>query len=257
MAESIEVDGSKCTQIGVEDGSTGLNVFDRLFIDRVEVFPSAGGLNPTEIAVSQLAHGFSIGDVLYNNGTLYAKAKADDSATSNALGVVVLVTDANNFVLQGGGFADVFSGLTPGTQYYLSPTVAGAATSTRPSTPDAVVPIYASHSSTVAFIASEEVSDEQWSVIEITASDSPYTLTRTRATIAADTTGGDIEILLPAVASSLGYRYDIAKDDISGNVLKITPNGSEQIIGEDFIELIGIERPSVTPVATSTRWIIV
>lgn len=76
--------------------------------------------------IVQNSHGFSIGNWVYHNGVNYQLARADIDATSDALGVVSFVTDANNFTLTVGGFVSGLSGLTAGSAHRISPTVAGA-----------------------------------------------------------------------------------------------------------------------------------
>lgn len=151
MTESIIVDGTKCTQIGDEDGDTGLNVFSRIFADRVEVFPSSGGVNPLEETISQTAHGFTVGQVLYPDGVTFSLAQANAAATSNAIGVVETVVDANTFIIKFMGQWQT-AGLTGGSVYYLSDSVAGGLTTTPPSSPNYVVPIYTAYSATRAII---------------------------------------------------------------------------------------------------------
>ncbi len=77
--------------------------------------------------------GADIGKAIYISGTnAYSLAKADDELKARAVGLLVAYTDANNFSYQTAGFSDVFTGLTGGTTYYLSPTTAGALTATKP-----------------------------------------------------------------------------------------------------------------------------
>jgi hypothetical protein len=85
-------------------------------------------------AINQTTHGFAVGDVPYYTGSAYAKAKSDADSTSEALGVVSVVTDANNFTLTMGGYVSGLSGLTAGTTYYLSDATAGLLTATQPTT---------------------------------------------------------------------------------------------------------------------------
>ena len=92
----------------------------------------AGGVELKQ-SVAQSSHGFSVGNVLYHNGTIFALADADAAATAEVVGIVQAVTDSNNFVLLYGGYIDTLSGLTAGTVYFLSGT-AGALTATEPST---------------------------------------------------------------------------------------------------------------------------
>lgn len=85
--------------------------------------------------MTQVAHGFVVGDVLRVDGTdVYAKAQADTEANAEVVGIVVAVADVDNFSLLSVGWLDGLSGLTAETVYYLSPTTAGALTATEPTT---------------------------------------------------------------------------------------------------------------------------
>jgi len=78
--------------------------------------------------VAQTGHGFSVKDVLYYNGTAYAKARTDDAATCDVIGIVSAVADANNFTITQAGKLTT-TGLTVG-QYFLSEATAGLLTLT-------------------------------------------------------------------------------------------------------------------------------
>src|SRR6056300_923785 len=56
---------------------------------------SGGGAS---VEVAQSAHGFVVGDILYFDGTEYAKAKADAENTAEVVGIVSEVPEADNFV---------------------------------------------------------------------------------------------------------------------------------------------------------------
>lgn len=108
------------------------------------VLPSwqAGGSGSgvaTVQSVSQAAHGFAVGDVVYLNSTTYTKAIATSTAAAEAVGIVSAVADADNFSLLMEGYITGLSGLTAGTVYYLSDSVAGALTATAPTTVGYVV----------------------------------------------------------------------------------------------------------------------
>ncbi len=91
-----------------------------------------------QIEVHQVAHGFTAGQLLYFNGSLYALAKADSASTSNVIGICQSVTDVDNFILVFGGIFGLSSLIVSGTIYFLSPIVAGGYTSTAPSIPTQV-----------------------------------------------------------------------------------------------------------------------
>ncbi len=84
--------------------------------------------------ITQASHGFSVGDVVYLNGATYTKAKADNTATAEAVGIVFTVTNANVFVLLTSGKVTGLSGLTAGLVYFLSDATAGLLTATQPVT---------------------------------------------------------------------------------------------------------------------------
>jgi hypothetical protein len=82
--------------------------------------------------ISQTAHGFAVGDVLYNDGSGYALAQADDVATAEVVGIVSEVADANAFALHYEGRIEGLSGLTEGSVYFLDAGTAGLLTATEP-----------------------------------------------------------------------------------------------------------------------------
>lgn len=96
-------------------------------------FDFGGVLTGFRTDINQTTHGFAVGDILYHNGTIFAKAKADDQATSDVVGIVSAVAGVNDFTLQNAGKISGLSGLTAGQGHFLSPTVAGGLTTTEPS----------------------------------------------------------------------------------------------------------------------------
>ena len=94
----------------------------------------AAGGGSSGTAVYQVAHGFSVGNVIYSTGTdTYAGAKADNATDAEVCGYVTVVTDANNFTYVTGGpvTAGVPSSLGV---YFVDPSTAGAVTLTEPTT---------------------------------------------------------------------------------------------------------------------------
>lgn len=111
--------------------------------------PSPGGSDSNIITVTQNGHPFNPGDVVYvitpvGGQATYDFAKADNFATSQAVGVVIEKINANQFMLQfsgynlqGGGVGgitvdDMGNPVVASTVYYLSPTNAGRVTSFNP-----------------------------------------------------------------------------------------------------------------------------
>lgn len=82
--------------------------------------------------ITQASHGFSVGQVVYLNGSTYAPARADVAATAEVAGMVSRVIDASTFELTICGEVSGLSSLTPGENYFLSASSAGAITATEP-----------------------------------------------------------------------------------------------------------------------------
>lgn len=92
-------------------------------------------------------------DLVYRTASgTYAKAKADADATSEVVGIVSAVADANNFTLNPGPRVTGLSGLTDGTVYFLSDATAGLLTATAPTTLGHVEkPVLVADSATTGF----------------------------------------------------------------------------------------------------------
>jgi hypothetical protein len=106
--------------------------------DGFEAFTVGEGSGTTvEVTVAQNTHGLSVGDIIKSSGSAnaFAKAKADSSANAEVVGIVSVVTDANNFKYVSHGY--ITTGVptaTAGTVYFLDPSTAGALTATEPTT---------------------------------------------------------------------------------------------------------------------------
>lgn len=95
-----------------------------------KVSGGGGGSGETiAISVSQVAHGLSVQDAIYFDGTNWIKAQAD-ALTTLGIGVVQAVADANNFTVVTDGKITGLSGLTTGNWYYVSDATAGLLTLT-------------------------------------------------------------------------------------------------------------------------------
>ena len=100
---------------------------------------------------TQASHGFSVGDVIRHNGTIWVKAQADSAANAESLAVCETVSDVNNFTAVTHGKITL-SGLTAG-MYYLSAATAGATTQTPPVADGTVnKPVFYAISATVAYV---------------------------------------------------------------------------------------------------------
>lgn len=81
--------------------------------------------------IESASHGFSPKEVLYYNGTNYIKAI---SSAQDTLGFLfVSEADANTFTIVQAGYVSGLTGLTPGSYYYVSQSVAGEITNIKPS----------------------------------------------------------------------------------------------------------------------------
>jgi hypothetical protein len=83
-------------------------------------------------AVTQTAHGFTVGTPIRFNGSAWVKSQANTEANARVHGIVATVVDANNFTYKTGGIIPVNPGV--GVLCYLDPTTAGSYTTTRPAT---------------------------------------------------------------------------------------------------------------------------
>lgn len=114
---------------------------------------SIGGGGTTD-RITQGSHGFVLGDVLYLNGSTYAKAIASAANTAEVVGVVSRVLDSSTFDLTLSGEVTGLSGLTAGEVYFLSPSSAGGLTITEPNTIGQVsVPVGIASSTTSLYVA--------------------------------------------------------------------------------------------------------
>lgn len=78
---------------------------------------------PTQVSmiVTQAAHGLSVGQAVYINASgKFVAASGGTYAKSQVLGIVGQVIDASTFQLVTSGVVTGLSGLTPGSQYYVS-----------------------------------------------------------------------------------------------------------------------------------------
>lgn len=113
-----------------------LNIGAGLALDTATDTLSSTGGGAVLVKVTQAGHGFAVGDWLYRDSGTYALAKADNATTTEEVGLVVEVIDADNFMLQQSGFVDgLLAGLTDSTLYWLSPSSAGDMTATKPTDP--------------------------------------------------------------------------------------------------------------------------
>lgn len=102
-------------------------------------YAASGTSSVNVVTVNQVGHGFvdptDIGKfVRVSAANTYVLAQANTLANSRAVGAIIDIIDANNFVLQTEGITNVYSGLTGGQTYWLSSGSAGEWTAVEPST---------------------------------------------------------------------------------------------------------------------------
>lgn len=101
-------------------------------------------------SITQAAHGFTTGSVVYLSGTTYTLADKDAAATAEAVGVVGSTT-TNTFDLITDGFISGLAGLTAGSVYFLGDN--GVLTTTEPTTVGQISkPILVADTSTSGYV---------------------------------------------------------------------------------------------------------
>ena len=104
-------------------------------------------------AITQTGHGLAVGDVVKLDGTDYVVAQADSAVNAEVVGIVSAVAGADDFTLTTHGKISGLSGLTAGTAYFLSDTVAGTLTATEPTDADTISkPVLIADTTTTGYI---------------------------------------------------------------------------------------------------------
>jgi hypothetical protein len=90
---------------------------------------------------TQAAHGFGIGDVVIYSGGTYVKAIADGTQDGEVFGVVTEVPSSSGFTVTFAGYVTglTSAGLSTNTTYFVSDTVAGQLSTTKPTTEGHIV----------------------------------------------------------------------------------------------------------------------
>jgi len=103
--------------------------------------------------VLQAAHGFSLQQLVYINGTMtYALSQADTAAHCETVGIVTSVPDVNHFSVTTNGYCTGFAGLVAGTVYWVSDATAGLLTITQPTTSGHISkPVFVADSTTSGY----------------------------------------------------------------------------------------------------------
>jgi hypothetical protein len=189
-------------------------------------------------------HPFSVGDVVGWSGTGYTKAIANGAYNGEVIGLVNKVVDYNSFELTQAGYIEGLTGITPtlsgNTTYFLSDSIAGRLTTTKPTTLTHVVrPVFASTTTTAGWVL-------PYPGYVLISGSSSYTATTVAAgvglTDVAQTfnvnvtdiapTGTEIPVKIDTGGSNVLY---IDSDDISGGTTyNFIESGATQIYDDGF-----------------------
>ena len=113
--------------------------------------PAGGG---SGVALSEdvtQSNTFSVGDVIYHNGTSWLDANANTEATAESLGIVEAATGSDFTVILSGKIT--LTGLTAGTTYFLSDVTPALLTATEPTSIGSISkPVLYAISTTVGYV---------------------------------------------------------------------------------------------------------
>lgn len=221
---------------------------------------SSGGGSANSIDVEQTGHGLAVGDVVRVSGAnTYTKAQANSAANAEVVGIVTVVTDADNFTLTTGGVitAGVPAGAA-GSVYFLSASTAGALTATEPTTAGQVTKpllVVLENATSALFINLRGGVIDAGSgsggggVPAFAQKSANYTITTDDHTLEA--TANTFTFTLPAAASCAGQFFYLINSGTG--VVTIDGNGSETINGDLTVDMYQYD--SVTLVSNGTGWL--
>lgn len=126
--------GDVLTIIRAQEGSSAMPVTADYQVAMTFTASTQQALSQSEwFEVEQAAHGFTAGNAIYHNGTIWVKAQANTAATLGTH-IVGIVYGTDNFVAVASGRVQITGhGLTPGTLHHVSDSVAGALSTSAPS----------------------------------------------------------------------------------------------------------------------------
>lgn len=204
----------------------------------------------SQTLVNQASHGLSVGNIIKYSSS-YLTAQADSAANAEAIGIVSTVVDSNNFILTSQGYVSTLSGLTANTEYYLSPSSAGALTATEPTAVGQISkPVFYAISTTAGYFINYrgmEITAVGTGLLAVSTKTTTYTVTSSDDYIRCDGSGGAFTVNLPTAVGISGRMYTFKKIDSSGNTITLDGNGSETIdlvttkslsVQNDFLRII-------------------
>jgi tartrate dehydratase beta subunit/fumarate hydratase class I family protein len=216
--------GASLQAVRVNAGETALEFYT----------PGAGSASTVERDINQTTHGFSVGDWVYLSGTTYTLAQADDIMSSEVVGIVSAVADADNFTLQFMGYISGLSGLVAGEAYFISPTVAGTITSTAPSTVGQFVkPVFIADTTTSGYVFNMR-GNEVVAAVGIEALDEGGSLTTAitsidwvGAGVTATNSAGDVTVTIPGGTSTFTGLTDTPANFTGASLQAVRVNAGE------------------------------
>lgn len=225
-------------------------------------FPTAKALSTDRLqkTINQTTHNFGVGDLVINDALggppIYQLALGDTLANSQGVMMVSRVINADNFVVTQCGYVANITDqgvLVAGVQYYLSPTLQGALTSTRPTTTgQVIIPCFVADSANSGFYFGGS-----GTLIEPDGSGAIVVSTTTPVNMAANTTyvangGAAITFVLPA-AYSVGDSFNIIDHSGFGFVVTQTLGGvAQQVFDLGVTSTAGTTGTTTTTVGGQT-----
>jgi hypothetical protein len=223
VASSLEVEDegvSLSTAVTkIDFAGAGVTATEPVANEILVTIPGGGGGSgeTVEKDINQTTHGFSVGEWVYHNGTIYVLAQADVDATSDAVGVVSAVAGVDDFTLVVHGYVSGLSGLTAGAAHFISDTVAGAITATPPADVGEIVkPVIVADSTTSGYVNILRGNEVTGSPAGIVVEDEGSTLTSAvdsfdfvGAGVTATNVGDAVTVTIPGGGGGATLDHDV------------------------------------------------
>jgi hypothetical protein len=218
--------GAQNLVLATPDGSSGISSLRALVAADLP-----GGSVAILQSITQVLHGFAVGDAIYFTGSAWAKAKSDANTTLG-IGLVSVVPDADHFTVIFAGLISVLSGKTAGQFYFVDPSTAGALTVTEPvSTSQYSNPILLALSTTTGIVLPWRPSAIQSIVTPtVTAVKTTNYSANAWETVLVDPTGGGFAVTLPLAATAgPAAEVTVTNVTVSTNLMTLARSGSDTI----------------------------
>jgi hypothetical protein len=218
------------TFAGVTNFGTITNIAGGTFAQTGDFYARAA-MVPICSEVRQVAHGFTVGQAVYNTGSVWALAESNAIGT---LGIgVVIVSSTDHFIVCFEGPVTGLSGLTAGQYYFVSDATAGLLTSTEPvSTTSFSNPLLFAVTTTTGVVISSRPSSIGATSSPVVVNTSIGVTAAAGQYIFANTGGGGFTVTLPAASANTGLSITVKKVSTDGNTVTIGRTGSDLIDGQ-------------------------